>query len=301
VKTLQPLIDLAGRQHGLLHTGQLSEHGCTNWERRQLSSRGIFVELGNRVVRLAGATETPEQRIMLGVLGTGANAVASHGSAAYLWGALHSIPYGPIDVLTRRDERSYRSRTDCRVHRPVDWLDVGTARRTNIPVTHPVRTLIDLGATCPPLVKFAVERMIIAGHVTPAGLRRSLAKHARQGRGGVTALRTVLDEWSFGEGVPDSVLEMRFADVLARRRLPSATFHHHVQGFILDAAWPDRLVAAEVDGWSKYTAREQFQKQIERDALLESIGWRLFHFTWHDVTQRETYVANVLRRALRLS
>ena len=300
MKALQPLIDLAGTQHGLVHVRQLRLAGWSAWDRRQLSNDGVLTELGNGVLRLVGAPTTPEQRILLGVLGTGVHAVASHGSAAYLWGALHSLPDGPVDVLTRRAERGHRSRADCRVHRPVDWLDVGTATRLRIPVTHPVRTLVDLGATCPQLVKSAVERLVIAGRVTPDGLRRSLAQHARQGRGGVTALRRVLDDWSFGDGVPDSVLEMRFADLVSRRGLSLPVFHHHVQGYILDAAWPDRLVAAEVDGWGKYTAREQFQKQIERDALLESIGWRIFHFTWRDVTRRENYVAHVLRQALRL-
>jgi len=237
---------------------------------------------------------------MSGVLGAGVSAVASHASAAFLWGALVAIPDGPVDVLTRRDERSYRSRADCRVHRPIDWLDVGSARQANIPVTHPVRTLVDLGATCPGLVKFAVERLVIAGEVTPDGLRRSLARHARQGRSGVVALREVLDDWSFGESIPDSVLEMRFADLIDRSALPPAEFHFHTLGFILDVAWPDRRIGAEVDGWSKYTERQQFQRQIERDALLESAGWRIFHFTWRDVTKRSGYVVRILRTALRL-
>lgn len=298
MNSLHALHQLAGVQHGLVHIRQLEVVGMTRSERRSLSAKGLFAERGNGVLQFVGYPESTEQRIMLGVLGTGVHAVASHGSAAYLWGALHSLPDGPVDVLTRRDERSYRSRRDCRVHRPVDWLDVGTAMRSNIPVTHPVRTLIDLGATCPPLVKPAMERMVIGGHVTPGGLRRSLVKHARQGRGGITALRRVLDNWTFGEGVPDSVLEVRFSDLLVRRQLPPATFHHHTQGYILDAAWPEQMVGAEVDGWSKYAEREQFQRQVERDALLESIGWRIFHFTWNDVIRRERYVANVLRRAL---
>ena len=300
MNALHPLLQLANSQHGLIHVDQLAAFDWSRWKRRQLIASGTIDDLGNGVLRLIGSPLTPEQRIMCGVLGTGVNAVASHGSAAYLWGGLHSIPDGPVDALTRRDERGHRSRDDCRVHRPVDWRDVGSAKRANIPVTHPVRTLIDLGATCPGLVKFAVERMVIAGHVTPDGLRRSLAQHARQGRGGVVALRQVLAEWSFGDEVPDSVLEVRFSDLLVRQNLPPAAFHHHTQGYILDAAWPDRWVAAEVDGWSKYSQRQQFQKQVERDALLESMGWRIFHFTWHDVTKRERYVAHVLRQALKL-
>lgn len=289
---------LADMQHGIVRADQLNRLGISDKTWRTLIRRGILREAGTRIAVLAGSTESPEQRILLGVLGTRVTAVASHASAAYLWGALHTIPEGPVDVLTLRGERGYRSRDDCRVHRPVDWMDVGTCLAGSIPLTHPVRTLIDLGATERFLVKAAVERMIIAGHVTRDALERGLRRHSRPGRAGVVALRHVLDEWALGDVPPDSVLEVRFADLLLRRALPPATFHHEVQGFILDAAWPEHHVGAEVDGWGKYEQRAQFQKQVERDALLRAAGWQIVHFTWQDVTRRANYVAGVLRRLL---
>jgi very-short-patch-repair endonuclease len=292
------LAELLGRQYGLVALHQLSALGLGRSQWRTLLASGLVEEVDHRVVKLLGSPESVEQRILAGVLGAGCGAVASHGSAAYLWGGLRSLHDEAVDVLTRRNVDGYRKRATCRVHRPADWLDVGTAKRHGIPVTDPVRTLIDLGATAPGLVKFAVERLIIAGVVTRNGLMRGLARHGRQGRRGIGALRGVLQDWSFGETVPDSVLEVRFSDLLVRRGLPEAVFHHEVNGYVLDAAWPEYRVAAEVDGWDKYSVKEQFQHQVRRDALLTALGWRVLHFTWLDVTRKERYVTTALRKTL---
>lgn len=292
------LSTLADTQLGLLTRDQIERDGFGRWTWRELIRQGTLVPIGESLARLVGAPVTPEHRILAGVLGTGVASVASHASAAYLWGGLHTLPPGPVDVLTSRDVTGYRRRADCRVHRPKDWLDVGGAVQNGIPLTNPVRTLIDLGATAPGLVRPAVERMIINGTVTRDGLERGLARHGRQGRRGIGALRAALADWSFGDGIPDSVLEVRFADLLVRHGLPPAVFHYEFQGYILDAAWPDLKVGAEVDGWGKYSQMEQFHRQIQRDALLGAFGWRLPHFMWVDVVRRQGYVASVLRRTL---
>lgn len=293
------LESLLARQHGLVSHEQIVRLGRGRSAWRSLQTAGLLVPVSDGVARLVGSADTPEQRILAGVLGTGTDAVASHGSAAYLWGGLHSLHDDCVDVLTRRNVDGYRKRKWCRVHRPVDWVDVGTAAVSNIPVSEPVRTLIDLGATAPGLVRFAVERMIIKGTVTRRGLHRGLVRQARQGRRGIGPLRAVLLDWSFGDEVPDSVLEVRFAELLSRHRLPAAVYHYEVNGYVLDAAWPEFRVGAEVDGWDKYTARDQFQHQVRRDALLIAHGWRIPHFTWVDVTRKEPYVAGVIRKALR--
>jgi len=292
------LSSLANRQHGLITRSQLESSALTRWAWRALIEQGTLIPIADSLCRLVGSAQTAEQRILAAVLGTGVETVASHGSAAFLWGGLQSLPTGPIDVLTRRDSTGYRQRADCVVHRPSDWLDVGTARQRGIRVTNPVRTLVDLGATAPGLLRTAMERMIINGTVTRTGLLRGLSTHGRRGRRGIGPLRAVLNEWSFGDEVPDSVLEARFADLIARRGLPTAVFHHEVQGYILDAAWPQLRVGAEVDGWYKYSQKDQFHRQLQRDALLAASGWRVPHFMWTDVVRRENYVVSVLRRTL---
>lgn len=46
--------------------------------------------------------------------------------------------------------------------------------------------------------------------------------------------------------------------------------------FRLDFAWPDRLLAVEVDG-AAHRTRERFAGDLEKNALLLLAGWRVLH------------------------
>src|ERR1700752_2084124 len=84
---------------------------------------------------------SPHGRWMAAVLACGKDAVLSHRSAAGLWG----IGYGQkgrIDVTLRR--RTRLERAGVRVRSRPKMPERSVVRRLGIPVTHPVRTLIDL-------------------------------------------------------------------------------------------------------------------------------------------------------------
>lgn len=57
--------------------------------------------------------------------------------------------------------------------------------------------------------------------------------------------------------------------------------------FRFDAAWPDALVAAEIDGavWTggRHTSPAGFLRDQEKTNLAGLDGWRVFRFTWKDV------------------
>ena len=75
---------------------------------------------------------------------------------------------------------------------------------------------------------------------------------------------------------------------------------HPVGGtpYRLDYAWPDRLLAVEVDGYGPHSSREAFQSDRARQNALVLAGWTVLRFTWADVRDRPAAVAAVLRRAL---
>jgi hypothetical protein len=69
---------------------------------------GTLIPLHPNVARLPGTADTPEQRIIAGVAAAGPEALASHRSAARLWG----IPRpddDPVDVIDARDGTQARS------------------------------------------------------------------------------------------------------------------------------------------------------------------------------------------------
>jgi very-short-patch-repair endonuclease len=82
--------------------------------------------------------------------------------------------------------------------------------------------------------------------------------------------------------------------------VPRPVRQHPVGGtpYRLDYAWPDRLLAVEVDGYGPHSSREAFQSDRARQNALVLAGWTVLRFTWADVRDRPAAVAAVLRRAL---
>ena len=83
--------------------------------------------------------------------------------------------------------------------------------------------------------------------------------------------------------------------LLRTHRLPPAVFHHVVRTsqrtFELDFALVDQRVDIEVDGWAHHGSRRAFEADRERDAELAAAGWYVLRFTWHQVRERGTWVA----------
>lgn len=50
----------------------------------------------------------------------------------------------------------------------------------------------------------------------------------------------------------------------------------------IDFAWPDRMLAVEVDG-AVHRIRERFRSDLERHNLLQVLGWRVLRFSPADV------------------
>ena len=166
---------------------------------------GVLKPLHPGVARLVGAADTREQRIAAAVLAAGPGAMASHRSAAHLWG----IPRpddDPVDVILteRRREATLRGVI---VHRPRDRKDLSPVLRQNIRTSNVLRLLCDLGAVDPRSVPAAVGHVVTTGMASPVALRTAVDVHARRGRHGVPAFRDALDEWVIDGKPADSVLE----------------------------------------------------------------------------------------------
>jgi hypothetical protein len=132
---------------------------------------------------------TVHQTVLAAALHAGG--VASHLSAAWFWGA--PVPAtDPVDV-TVTDRRRSGPVAGVRVHRPVDLVDVDPVVRSGVPVTTPLRTVLDLGAVASPAVVAGVlDHLVAVRLLTLATVQAGLDRHAGRGRRGVGALRVVL-------------------------------------------------------------------------------------------------------------
>lgn len=247
------------------------------------------------VARMFGAPSTPAQIVCAAVLAAGRGAMASHRSAAWLWG-IPSMPDEAVDVLLVRRTRK-AAVSGAEIHRPRDLLDLAPVRRANIPTTNILRTLCDLGALDPAVVPGAVGHVVTTGMASPVALWRAIVRHSRRGRPGVPALRTALAEWVLDGKPVDSVLEPAMHELLARYRLPPAEFHPLICGFEVDFRIIESPIVLECDGWTTHGLdRAQFEKDRTRDVELAAAGYIVLRFTYRGLVRRPGTEAERIRR-----
>ena len=134
---------VAGRQHGVVSYEQLLRAGVSS----STVSRWVRVGRLHRLYRgvyAVGHTDlSDEGRILAAVLACGDGAVASHGSAAYLWGLSPTCP--SLVHVTIPGTAGRARRKGVVLHRSTTLSLAETTLRHNIPVTKPDRTRRDLG------------------------------------------------------------------------------------------------------------------------------------------------------------
>jgi very-short-patch-repair endonuclease len=291
---LEQLDGWARSHHGIVTKRRAIDLGWTEsaWYRAIRRDQLQLIHPG--VARLHGTPITHLQRIHAAVLAAGKTAVASHRSAAALW-EIERPEDDPVDVIVNRGVSGLHL-AGVNIHRPRDRIDMATVVRSRTPSTNLLRTLVDLGAVTGD-VGSAVASAITSGAVTPAVLEYLLARHARRGRHGTTALRRALRAWPLQGKPADSELELRMARLLGDHDLPPATFHVRLAGFEVDFLIDGTPVVLECDGWDHHgRTREQFEWDRERDLNLGAAGYVVFHFTWRQITRRARWSAERIRR-----
>lgn len=271
---------IATRQHGLVSR---STSGLSKSAWYRAVQAGTLDQVHPGVARLPGTAETMEQRILAAVLAVGPGAVASHRSAARLWG----IPRpddDPVDVIVT-GRRRLPSLDGVIVHRPKDTKRLLPQRPAGIPTTNILRTLLDLGAVDDAAVSDAVGHALAARLADLGAIESTVIQHSEHGRHGVVALRTAVASWSLDRKPADSTLELAMARLVARYRLPPVEFHPVICGHEVDFRVIGTPVLLECDGWAHHgLQRTTFERDRERDAELTANGWIVLRFTYRAVT-----------------
>jgi very-short-patch-repair endonuclease len=291
------LVDLAARQHGVVTRAQAVALGLTDAAIRWGCTEGRLRALQAGVYVVGGAPDTWHQRMLGACLAAGGLAVASHRSAARLWGLLGEEDLVELSVARPRAPRP----VGVVWHRSRDLVPAHTTVRRGIPVTNPMRTLVDLGAVVKPwVVEDALDRGLSSRLFRLPAVEWMLHDVARPGRRGCGVLRKVLDERALGAARPDGLLEPRMARLLRDHGLPPAVFQHPIPGTAhrVDFAYPDLLFAIEVDGYDPHGSRRAFDADRERQNRLVLAGWTVVRFTWPQVVRQPAKVASDVGTAL---
>jgi hypothetical protein len=280
--------DLAGRQHGIVTRQQLLALGFSSRsiEHRRKTGRLHLVARG--VYAVGWPALDRRRRWMAAVLACGEDAALSHRSAAALLGIGVEMP-GRIDVSVRGRRELHRPGLLIRGRSRLAAGDIGSSE--GIPVTSPVRTLIDLTTE---LDIVAVERAVNNADkldlVDPESLRLVLDRYA--GEPGVRPLRELLDKLTFR--LSDSDLEIYFRPIARSAGLPPPLSKQLVNGFEVDFFWPELGLVVETDGLRYHRTPSAQARDAQRDRAHVLAGMTPLRFTHYEVR----YECRQVRRAL---
>lgn len=202
---------VAAGQHGVFGLDQYVAVGGSRSRALRRCAWGVWDQRNHSVFRIAGSPATIEQRLMEAVLDGGPGAMVSHRAAAWLRGL--SIRGGvPIELTVPRAR--VRPARGVIWHRSRDAHLAGVEILRGLPVTGTARTVLDLGAVDPSLVRPAMWDFMRSRRLSWPEVLGTLVDHSRRGRPGLGALRRVVDE-HYWQVVGDSRTEDRAFEILA--------------------------------------------------------------------------------------
>jgi hypothetical protein len=276
---LDSLLLLAAHQHGLFTARQAQELGVSLKALRQAVDRGWLRRVRRGVYAFVGRRPSQWEPVVAASLAAGSAAVISHRSAA----AIHGFWAGETEPELTVVGGAGRTLEGVRIHRSIGLLPTDVLERSDLRITSPIRTLLDVA---PGTSDYHLSRIIDEGAIarlwTPEAILTRLDAASSERRSGAPRFRRLLAV-RLGESNPDSQLEQRVIRVF-KLWLPPFSVHHRLElggrTVELDVAWPEHSFGAEIDGrLVRMASRSKFDSDRLRSNLLELHGWRVVHLT----------------------
>jgi very-short-patch-repair endonuclease len=287
---------LARKQGGVVSREQLLGLGFSSKGIEWRLARGRLSRVMPGVYAVGRSELGPKGRWMAAVLAAGPGAALSHSSAAAFWG-FGKERRGGVEVSAPTS--SGRRRPGIRLHRrPCLHQDDITVHQ-DMPVTTPIRTLVDLAAVLPAIsLERAVNETDKLNGPNPEALRTALERY--RGQRGVAKLRTLLDRRTFR--FSDSDLEIWFRPLARAAGLPEPLTKRWVNGFEVDFFWPDLGLVVETDGLRYHRTPSQQSRALRRDQTHTATGLTPLRFSHEQIKFEPDYVranlASVGRRLM---
>jgi very-short-patch-repair endonuclease len=294
------VVALAANQYGVISRAQAI--GCG------MSKRMIAYRLASArwtalfpTVYVVFPADAWEQTLMGACLWGGEDAVASHRSAAALWG-LDGIPKNAFDVSLPRSRRSPVA--GVRVHASTNLSEADVTTAGSFPLTSVTRTLIDLGTVVTvDRVEEALDSALRRRMVTVARLRWRLDELGTRGKRGALMLHRLVNERPASTKPAESVLEVRLRRLIQSANLPTPSQQYEIvvnRKVVArcDFAYPSERLAIEADGYAFHSGKRRWQLDLARRTRLAQLGWRVMHVTDGDLRDRPDEVVQSIRCAL---
>ena len=298
VRDMEPLRALAARQHGLFTRSQAREAGFDRKALRRRVRDGYLTFLTPRVLRIGGAADSEWQTSMAGVLDVGLDAVASHLTAASLWGVPH-LPRSPIDVSIERVAR--RNLAAVKVHHLTVIPPDQRVLVHDIPVTAPPLTvLLIAGRDGPDRAAQVLDHFLANGDTDVEEVDGVVSRLSKQGRDGLRPVRKLLNDRADHQAPAESNNERRFL-YLAREAGFTALERQVNVGI---AHWIGRVdfmeralrLIIEIHSERYHTSWANRRADAERIARLQDEGYTVLVVWDHEIWYERDVVVDRLMR-----
>jgi very-short-patch-repair endonuclease len=224
------------------------------------------------------------------LLYAGPGAMLSHATAAWWFGLIDHQPLG-TDVRTPRRCTSLPA---VRVH---DRRGLERVRHKGFPITTLPQTLLDLAVLAPlDRVRYALAQAEYHHGLAVGSVWGILGR----GRPGSANLRKALARHEPRLARTRSGLERAFLALCERHQIPLPEINVMLEGWLVDAVWPEHRVVVELDGYQGHRFRAQLERDHERDLVLRAAGYIVVRYSEAQVTHRPARVAADLRVQLSL-
>jgi very-short-patch-repair endonuclease len=259
------LARLATDQHGVVSTRQLQAVGFAPKTIVAEVRRGRLRPLHRRVYAV-GHEALSWQGWCVAAVAANAPCVASHWSAAWVWGLTRSRPSGKFHVTATT--RRHRKR-EFHVHFAA-LAEEDMTECDRIPVTSLARTVLDLAALDPERTEKDLRRCEDLGQLDPREFEALLARSA--GHKGHATLARAVELYRPDPSVTRSDVERRFRALVRRAGLPPPSMNYVVAGYELDCWWEEARLAVELDTFGTHGSRLSFEEDRKRQRKLGLLG-----------------------------
>jgi hypothetical protein len=230
---------------------------------------------------------------MAAVMVSGQHAVLTHRAATRLWGV------GSISGLDVTVPKQRRPAPGIDLHVTLLPPDEIT-HRNGIPVTTISRTLFDMATILRPRqLQHALHEAEAQRLLDQLSLHDLLVRYPR--RAGAPAIRALLAARQAGATVTRSELEVRFLEFVDERGLPSPQTNQWIEGLEVDCVWREQRVVVELDSRAFHHTQHAFERDRERDRVLQAARWRPIRVTSKQLDDSRDALDRDLRRMLGLA
>jgi hypothetical protein len=285
------LAKLATKQFGVVSTRQLEAIGYSRSSVAKAAKVGRLHRIHRGVYVVGYRRLSWHGRCLAAVLASSPS-VASHLSAAWLWGILRNRP-GTIHVTSPTARRAKRSFV---VHQ-ADLPDADRTAREGIAVTSLSRTVLDLA---PDRSVREVRRQIeAADDLKVFDLREMHALLSRSnGHHGHPKVEAALADYRPEVVFTRSGLERRFLELVRDAGLPEPAMNLFVAGHELDAYWESHGFGVELDVYETHGSRRSFEEDRVRDDDFLHAGIETTRVTGRRLDREPGAVVDSIRRHL---